>query len=126
MNKTKIIIAGGRDFTEWQFFEKWCERTICSLKTQWSELTDLQIVSGGARGTDALGEKFAKVYDIDLKIFPAEWDLHGKSAGYIRNSTMAEYADVLIAFWDGRSKGTKHMIDTANRNNLEVHVIKYD
>jgi hypothetical protein len=125
MNKKfKIIIAGGRDFTNW--YQLHCQVAhILSLKFEWDSLDEIEIVSGGARGVDKLGEKFAKIYDIDLKIFPAKWNEHGKSAGFIRNNDMAKYASALIAFWNGKSKGTKHMIDTARKNNLETHIIKY-
>ena len=54
-----------------------------------------------------------KSMDIKLSTSPADWDLDGKSAGFKRNVKMAEYADALVAFWDGESKGTKHMIETA-------------
>lgn len=57
--------------------------------------------------------------------FPANWDKHGKSAGHIRNAEMAKYADALVAFWDGKSKGTKGMIDYATRCNLRVKVVRY-
>jgi glycerophosphoryl diester phosphodiesterase len=56
-------------------------------------------------------------------VFPAEWDKYGKSAGYRRNEQMAQYAEVLVAFWDYNSPGTRHMINLAKQYNLEVHVI---
>lgn len=56
---------------------------------------------------------------------PADWDLYGKSAGFKRNVQMAEYADALVAFWDGASSGTKHMIETAQKMGLDVRVKKY-
>jgi glycerophosphoryl diester phosphodiesterase len=82
-------------------------------------------VSGKARGADSLGETWGNEKNVPIKSFPANWDLYGKRAGYLRNTEMADYADGLIAFWDGESKGTKHMIDTANNKGLEVHIIKY-
>ena len=89
----------------------------------------MEIVCGKARGANTLGEKFAKNYGIKVKYFPADWNSLGKSAGYKRNKQMAEYAKekngVLIAFWDKKSKGTKHMIDLANSNGLKVFVYNY-
>jgi hypothetical protein len=85
----------------------------------------VQIVSGGARGADALGEKLAKELDLPCKIFPANWDVYGRSAGYKRNRQMAEYADMLIAFWDGKSKGTEHMINLAREYDLDIEIIRY-
>jgi len=84
-----------------------------------------QVVSGTARGADRVGEQFAERFGIELKRFPADWKRWGKSAGAIRNAEMAEYADALIAFWDGESKGTQHMIKVATKKGLEVSVINY-
>jgi hypothetical protein len=114
----KVIIAGGRDFSDYELLDKNVyEFTLYQL--------DLEIVSGCANGADKLGEKYANTYGIPIKRFPADWDKHGKSAGYIRNKQMAEYADMLIAFWDGKSKGTNHMIDLATNSNLKIHIINY-
>ena len=70
-----------------------------------------EVVSGGAQGVDTLGEVWAEKHDIPVKQFLAEWDVYGRSAGYRRNEEMGDYADVLLAIWDGKSRGTKHMID---------------
>ena len=80
------------------------------------------IISGGARGVDRLGQRFAKENDIHLEIYRADWDSYGKAAGYRRNVQMAEVADALAAFWDGESKGTGHMIDIATKRDLKVLV----
>ena len=82
-----------------------------------------QVVSGSARGADRLGEEWADINEIPLTLFPAKWEEHGKSAGYIRNKEMAEYAEALVAFWDRKSKGTKHMIDLAIQLGLYVKVV---
>jgi hypothetical protein len=73
-----------------------------------------------------LGEKYAKEEGFDLEIYPAQWDKYGKSAGFRRNEQMAKIADALIAFWDGKSHGTKHMIDIMNEKNLQVKVVEYE
>jgi len=112
----KTIIAGGRNFYDYGFM---CE----SVEPNLSRITE--IVSGGAKGADSLGESFAQNNKIPVKKFPANWDLHGKYAGHVRNKQMADYADALIAFWDGESKGTKNMIDTMNKLKKPVHVYKY-
>jgi len=113
----KVIIAGGRNFTDFDFLKKWCDYYLSNHSGE------IEIVSGGATGVDALGERYAidKVYK--LKIIPANWDL-GKKAGRLRNKQMAEYADCLLAFWDGTSKGTKNMIEQAKENNLKVRIVK--
>lgn len=84
---------------------------------------DVELVCGMARGADLLGLQWAKEYRVPWKEFPAEWDLYGRSAGYRRNAEMADYADVLIAFWDGDSKGTKHMIECMKKLKKEVHIV---
>lgn len=114
----KVIIAGGRDFDNWQYLYEVCSEYITE--------DDVEIVSGGAKGADRLGEKFAKLKNIPLKVFIPDWDTYGKSAGHIRNKQMAKYADKLIAFWDGKSPGTMNMIDTALKYGLKVHIFTYE
>lgn len=80
------------------------------------------IISGGARGVDQLAIDYAKYNKISYLVFLADWILHGKSAGYRRNVIMGEYADQLIAIWDGESKGTKHMIDWMKKQNKPVFI----
>jgi len=110
----KTIIAGMRDFHDYPFVEK-------HLDMLRHEITE--VVSGCATGVDALGERWARTNGISIRRFPADWSGQGKAAGPIRNREMADYADALVAFWDGKSKGTKNMIETANRNNLKVYII---
>ena len=98
--------------------EKLCQFCDKALSNQ----TEIEIVSGTANGADKLGEKYANDNGYPIKQFSANWDKYGKSAGYKRNAQMADYADTLIAFWDGKSRGTKHMIDLAKRGNLKVKV----
>lgn len=78
------------------------------------------VISGGAKGVDRLGETYAKENDLPLEIYPANWDKFGRKAGPIRNSEMADNAEALLALWDGESRGTKHMIQTANYKGLKV------
>ena len=112
----KVIIAGGRDFDD---FNKLCQVCDEFLKDQ----KDIEIVSGAYKGADLLGERYAAERNHTIKQFPADWRRYGKSAGLKRNNEMAAYADALIAFWDGESKGTKHMIDLATQADLKVKVI---
>lgn len=114
----KVIIAGGRNFRDYNKLRESCDNILVNQK-------EVEIVSGTAAGADTLGERYAQEKGYEVKKFPAQWDLYGKSAGYKRNQQMAEYADGLIAFWDGKSRGTKHMIDIANKMGLKVRVIRY-
>lgn len=80
----------------------------------------------GQGGADLLGKKWAILNGVPIKNFPADWDKYGKAAGPIRNAQMAEYADYLIAFWDGKSRGTKNMIETMINLGLHGEVLLYD
>lgn len=115
----KIIVAGGRDFSDYELLKEKLDELIGENKE------DLEIVSGMARGADTLGVQYANERGYKIKKFPAQWDKHGKSAGYIRNEEMAKYGDTCICFWDGKSKGTKHMIDLSNKYNLNTKIIGY-
>ena len=86
---------------------------------------EIQIVCGMARGADRLGERYAKENGYKVIYLPADWDSDGKSAGFKRNIKMAEIADALVAFWDGKSTGTKHMIETAKSKGLDVRIKRY-
>jgi hypothetical protein len=81
------------------------------------------IISGTAKGVDRAGERFASDYDIYIEFFPADWDKHGKKAGYLRNIEMADYCTHAIVFWDGVSKGTASMIDLLERAEIP-HIVK--
>lgn len=112
----KTIIAGGRDFNDYELLKE----SINKLDIDISE-----IISGKSKGTDSLGEKFANENSILIREFPANWDSYGRAAGPIRNKEMANYSDVLIAFWDQKSRGTKSMINLAKKQGLTIYVINY-
>jgi hypothetical protein len=82
------------------------------------------VVSGNARGVDKFGEIWATENEVPVEKHPAQWGIFGKSAGYIRNAEMASNAEALIAVWDGSSRGTEHMINTAKQRGLKVYVHK--
>lgn len=114
----KVIIAGGRDFDNYDLLREKCDNI---LRNQ----DEVIIISGGAKGADSLGERYAKERGYSTEVFHAKWEEHGKKAGPIRNQEMAINSNALIAFWDEKSKGTKHMIDTATDKGLLVRIIKY-
>jgi len=109
----KVIIAGSRSITSF-------DAVLNAI--QWAQMDITEVVSGGAKGVDALGERWAKLNEVPIKRFLPDWKQFGKSAGPRRNEQMAQYADGLIAVWDGKSRGTEHMIETARRVGLEVYV----
>ena len=122
MNEFKLIVAGGRDYLDYvQMFEE-----LHKLANNQYSNQAISIVSGMARGADALAVRFAREQQVRLYEFPADWNANGKRAGFMRNEEMAEFADGLVAFWDGQSKGTAHMIQTMKKLNKPVHVIRYE
>lgn len=110
----KTIIAGSRNITNYEALQHAVTK---------SQFTITEVVSGGARGADKLGEDYAHNNSLQLTTMPADWNAHGKRAGYLRNEEMANYAEALIALWDGHSSGTKHMINLAKRKGLKVFVL---
>tara|TARA_R110001606_G_scaffold373232_1_gene530567 strand:- start:737 stop:1099 length:363 start_codon:yes stop_codon:yes gene_type:complete len=115
----KIIIAGSRNFTDYQKLKTECDQFLQDHK-------NIEIVSGGHyKGADKLGIEYANEKGFDLIKFPAEWNKFGKAAGPKRNTEMAQYADALIVFWDGKSRGTLNMINLAKKEALKIRIIFY-
>jgi len=85
-----------------------------------------EIVSGGARGTDALAERYALEKKIPIKVFPSDWKKHGKSAGPLRNREIVVYSDTILAFWDGESTGTKSTIAIAKEMGVPSTIHRID
>ena len=119
--KTRVIVCGCRDFCNQDF----CFRILDEIL---GEYDDPEIVSGHAKGADACGEAYARLRSLPLKVFPAEWDKYGRAAGPIRNKQMLLYAleakPLVIAFWDGLSRGTKNMISQAEKADVEVRIVR--
>ncbi|REE80318.1 uncharacterized protein DUF2493 [Lutibacter oceani] len=112
----KIIIAGSRTYTDYKKLSEVCDQFL-------QDQTDIEIVSGSYyKGADKLGEQYAKERGYKITQFPADWKRFGRAAGPKRNEQMANYANALIAFWDGASKGTKHMIDLAKSTGLKIYI----
>lgn len=111
----KVIIAGSRSIID---------PAIVVAAVEASGFKIAEVVSGCCRGVDKLGEKWAEDRGLPVKRFLANWGKHGKSAGPIRNREMAEYADALIAIWDGKSRGTANMIEEAEKRGLKVFVYR--
>lgn len=115
----KIIIAGSRNFKDYQKLKMECNHFLQGQK-------NIEIVSGcHYKGADKLGIQYANEKGLNLIKFPAEWNKFGKAAGPIRNKEMAIFSDVLIVFWDGKSRGTQNMIQLAKQNGLIVNVVLF-
>lgn len=117
----KVIIAGGRNFNDYALLCEKCD----SMLSRKRKTHSVVIVSGTARGADSLGERYANERGYSIQRFRPDWNAVGRAAGFIRNAQMAATADALIAFWDGKSKGTANMIDLARKRNLLVRVVGY-
>jgi hypothetical protein len=111
----KLAIIGSRTFNDFNLLET-------HLKPYLNKAS--LVISGGAKGADMLGEKWAKLNNIETTIFIPDWNKHGKKAGYIRNIDIINNCDECVAFWDGKSKGTKHSIDLCIKSNKPYIIIK--
>ena len=102
--KKKVVIGGCRNYTDYAFFKSHLDEILKSEKDE------IVIISGHCSGVDIMGERYAAENGFTVEIFPAEWGKYGRAAGPIRNEKMVDIADLVIAFWDGKSKGTKSLI----------------
>ena len=120
MDSFRVIIAGCRDFNNYELLRVKCDHMLSKKK----DTHKVIIVSGHAAGADALGEVYALERGFDLETYPADWS-RGRMAGPLRNERMARVADALIAFWDGMSTRTKQLIDMAIAKQIPVKIIRY-
>lgn len=125
----KLIIAGGRDFNDYELLEEKVDLflykvldgyTLSNINTH-----NISIICGMQKGADTLGKQFGEKYNLEVIEKPADWNTHNKSAGPIRNNQMADICTHAIIFWDGSSRGSKNMIDICIQRNIPHKVIKY-
>lgn len=109
----RVIVAGSRSITNYKVVERAIRQSGFNITT---------LVHGDCRGPDRLGELWARENSVKFERFPANWSEYGKQAGYLRNLDMANNADALIAVYDGKSRGTQHMINIAKEKGLKVFV----
>jgi len=136
----KVIIAGTRSFTDYDLLVKTMDKLLKNKIDIAKPDKDIEIISGKASGADSLGEKYARQKGFGLKEFPADWknisvekcvvkeNKYGKYntlAGTNRNKQMADYADACVVFWDGKSSGSKNMIELARGRGIPVRTIRY-
>ena len=113
----KVIIAGSRSISD----HKKVSRAIKLAMSAGIKFDE--VVTGGAKGVDTVAHRLAEAVDVPTSVFNADWGKHGKAAGPIRNRRMADYADALVAVWDGESRGTRDMIRQARKTGLEIFVV---
>lgn len=122
-NTFACLIAGSRTFDDYDLLKEKMDNFL-------QNKDNVLIISGGARGTDSLAERYAKEKGYSLKVMPADWKKHGKSAGYKRNTAMhdmlKEYPNrTCVLFWDGKSKGTQHNIPLAKKRNTPIRIVNF-
>ncbi len=110
----KIAVVGSRDYPNLEEVRQFVRE---------QELTTV-IVSGGARGVDSVAVEEARKLRMPYEIYPADWNRYGRSAGFRRNQTIVDAADEVIAFWDGKSRGTQHTISLAKAAGKPVRVVQ--
>jgi len=115
---TKLAIVGSRSFNDYDKAKAIIDEVIAENPTI------NEIVSGGANGADKLAERYAQENNLKIKIFYPEWSKYGKRAGFIRNEKIWQYADLGIAFWDGKSRGTQHSFDLANKLGKKIIIVR--
>ena len=116
----RVIVAGSRTLEDYDLVCKTLDPIFAPM-----DKGDTVILSGTARGADTLGERYAREHGYAVVRYPADWDAHGKQAGYLRNAEMALDATHLVAFFDGTSKGTRHMIAAASGRGIETWIIRF-
>lgn len=119
----RIVIAGSRGFEDYALLEQTLEHILDK------QIEPVELVSGHAKGADLLAERFAKENDLPIHIIKPDWKTYGRAAGPIRNRQMLDYAmeelSLVVAFWDGKSKGTKNTINTAKSLGIPVEIILF-
>ncbi len=120
--KKRVVIAGCRNYNDYNEANKFIDNCLVNIRKE----NEIIIVSGGARGADALGERYAQENGFKIERHPAKWEEHGRAAGPMRNKVMAENCDYVICFWDGESSGTRSMIFYAKAFNKPIKIKKID
>jgi hypothetical protein len=110
----KVAVIGGREFDDYELLKE--TLNLFSITT---------IVSGGAKGADSLSEIYARENNIKTEIYLPDWDLFGKRAGFLRNTTIIENSGLVIAFWDQKSRGTRDSISKAHKLKKNTFIVYF-
>ena len=110
----RVIVAGSRSIKDYELVKKAIEDSGFKISI---------LVCGEARGVDSLGRRWAESHEVPIKSFAANWDIHGRGAGHIRNKEMAEYAQALVLVWDGQSAGSKSMKKYAGDKGISIYEV---
>lgn len=115
----KICVCGSRNFNN-------SELVIQVLTALFNASGEIEIISGGATGPDTTAVEYAKIRNVPTKVFLPNWNKFGKAAGAVRNKQMVDEVELVLAFWDGKSKGTKITIDYANSIGVQCYIISLE
>lgn len=113
----KIGVVGGRNFDNYEYFKD-CMSTL-------NIDSNVVLVSGGAKGADSMAEYYAKEKGIQCIVFKPDYKKYGRAAPMIRNGDIVENSDIIVAFWDGVSGGTKNSIERARKQNKQVIIFRF-
>ena len=116
----RIVIAGCRDYNDYNEAKAYIDDLVSKIKKE----NTLIILSGGCKGGDKIRERYAEENGLKIEKYPADWKTYGRSAGPKRNKQMAEACDYVICFWNGKSKGTKSMIECAKKYGKPIKIKK--
>ncbi len=116
----RLIVAGSRTFDEPATLYAELDRLTAKLDKK-----KLVVLLGGAAGADSYAAQWCFLRKVTREIHRADWSKHGKAAGMVRNAEMVKTADALVAFWDGESRGTAHVIQQAKKHGLKVKVVRF-
>ena len=115
----QLAIIGSRTFNDYANAKQWIDRILSEHNLP----VPTQIVSGGAKGADAIAERYAHEHGIELQVFKADWTKYGRGAGPVRNREIIRHARHFLALWDMQSKGTRHSIETALGQGKPVYIV---
>ena len=116
----KVLICGSRDWINKDLIKETLTEVISEVEEE------ITVIHGAARGADKIGGEVAAEMKLKVEEYPADWNTHGRYAGFVRNKFMVEECkpNVILAFWDGKSKGTLHTIKLAKKNNILNLIVK--
>jgi len=114
----RILVAGSRGFQDYKLLRKKLDKITRNCK-------EVIILSGTAKGADRLGEQWAKEKGHTVERYPADWKKHGQVAGYLRNLEMLKKCDAVVVFWNGWSKGTRHVIIHARFMKKPLRIVRF-
>lgn len=123
LNAHRVIVAGGRDFDDYEYLSQQLDELFWNSSN--FDSRQIKIISGMADGADTLAIRYADEHRLTKILFPANWKYHHRFAGFLRNEDMLSIATHLVAFWDGKSSGTKHMIEIAQAKGIPMWIFNY-